>query len=499
MSFQSRYDSSSTPLSKRSFNKAIVFDYAKTGITGVYLTTVAMSVLLFGSTSTPPLIVASMCMCFVGLATSLVSDVPKHLLPYYMLTAVTLGCVLISGFLQSYSPPGFQPFAGLIDQPGFWTAGALSAVPGDSKITLLAITYPLLTFMVGLHLCGTTKGAKKWLVSAAFLGTVVASVGIIQFIFWPTTLMLGPKTAYIDSLTGSFVNRNSAATFLGVTLVLLVFLSWQNLNRTREQGINRRVTDPFRSLLSLKVVALAATILVVLTSLVLTKSRGGVGATFFALFLLCGILSLRSIRLNAPSHVHWRNVLGVASATIVACLLIAILGDRVFVRMLERGLEDSRFCVAPSIFAAGLSNWVFGYGFGSFQSLFPTFRDPACGIVGVWNHAHNFFLEGFFEAGIGFVVIAGVCIAALAFAFVQAGLSSTRRGPYGVLGASILLLLVSHSLVDFSLQTPGIASFCAVVFAALISVCTNADKKNFGRHSVGKSRLLYSTGDQRPT
>lgn len=476
-----------------------MIECAKMGINWVYLATVAMSVLLLGSTSSPPLLIASVFMCFVGLATAGISDVPKDVLPYHRVTATTLGCIVIFSFLQSYSPSVGQSVAGFVAQPGKWFGDTLSVVPGDSKISLLAISYPLLTFMVGLHLCRTTQGAKSWLISSAFLGAVVALVGITQFIFWPATLMLGPKTAYTDSLTGSFVNRNSAATFLGVTLLLLVFLSWQHLKRARKHGSVRRVIGPFRSFARLKVIALTATILVVLTSLVLTKSRGGVGTTFLSLLLLCGMLSLRSIWRRASSHRLWRNVLGLASAAIIACLALVILGDRVFVRMLERGLEDARFCVAPSIFDAALSNWLTGYGFGSFQSAFPSFRDPACGIVGVWNHAHNFFLEGFFEAGIGFVVIAAVCIAALSFAFVRAGSSFTRRGPYGILGASVLLLLVSHSIVDFSLQTPGIASFCAVVFAALVSICTNTGRNNLERYQNGHSSFPYSTRDERCT
>ncbi|MBP0575551.1 hypothetical protein J8J27_33020, partial [Mycobacterium tuberculosis] len=78
----------------------------------------------------------------------------------------------------------------------------------------------------------------------------------------------------------------------------------------------------------------------------------------------------------------------------------------------------------------------------------------------VWDRAHNVFLE--FALGVGVPAAAGVLVAlyaVLTTTFVIGWRRRRRLVCAPITGIAILVLLTLHSLVDFSLQIPGMAVF----------------------------------------
>ena len=118
-----------------------------------------------------------------------------------------------------------------------------------------------------------------------------------------------------------------------------------------------------------------------------------------------------------------------------------------------------------------IDNLPFGTGFGTFQDVFPGYRDHVCaGINGIWDAAHNSFIEGGMGLGLLFLVLAPVAIALLVRAFLI-GLRERQRYRFvPALGLASLLLICLHSLVDFSLQIPAVAFYAAAIFGCCVVI-----------------------------
>ncbi len=103
--------------------------------------------------------------------------------------------------------------------------------------------------------------------------------------FFPDSLLLTAKTAYLDSLTGVFVNRNTAGSLLGVASLILATLAVLALPRDRRGrfSIWSLISDPgLPSERSRRVMAWLLAAFVVLLALFLTKSRGALVSTSIA-------------------------------------------------------------------------------------------------------------------------------------------------------------------------------------------------------------------------
>ncbi len=59
--------------------------------------------------------------------------------------------------------------------------------------------------------------------------------------------------------------------------------------------------------------------------------------------------------------------------------------------------------------------------------MFPAYRDPACGISGTWERAHNFYLEALINLGLPFILAAIIVIIGLVGVLIAASVPGARR------------------------------------------------------------------------
>lgn len=353
----------------------------------------------------------------------------------------------------------------------------VSLTPGDTSGAVLMLAVPFGVFIATLILFSGEHQSNRLLRYIVIVGAVISVFSILQFLAQPDMVLFVKKKAYQDSLTGTFINRNTAATFFGLLLVLQVALTWQKASETDLirsllaylNGIpftNRRATI-FAALSALSCLATAC-------ALMLTKSRGGIASTFAALLCLLLILVLfpdqREARATSVRKGwSWRF------ATATAILLV---GSGIFISLAERVLFrgaaqnfESRVCVLPGIITAIKDHIPFGAGLASFREVFPAYRDARCGIYLIWDRAHNVYLEGLFSLGLPFIPLLFIGMGTLMFAYIY-GLRVRRRQRYiAAVGLACLILTVLHSAVDFSLQIPGLAAFFALMCAPIVSIC----------------------------
>jgi O-antigen ligase len=161
-----------------------------------------------------------------------------------------------------------------------------------------------------------------------------------------------------------------------------------------------------------------------------------------------------------------------ASAATLVCLLggaalFALYGGLVVRRLEIEGLTDrARLCVYEATWRAIDSNFWRGTGLGTFQDVLPSYRSPACNLYGYWDTAHNFFLEGWLGFGAAFVVCTAFVYWKLLQTFVR-GIRERQRLRFVPLACLCFLVMVTlHSLVDFSLQIPGVGVTVAATLGA---------------------------------
>ncbi|KAB0678866.1 O-antigen ligase family protein [Aureimonas leprariae] len=362
----------------------------------------------------------------------------------------------------------------LLDMP---LAGTVSVSPATSLAVIPSLAAPFLAFATALWLLRSDVQALGMLRFLGWTGGVIAAFGLVQFGFFPDTLLLSDKRAYIDSVTTVFVNRNSAATYLGVTILVLSALLAIEMRGMRFRTFAAMMLAGRRGGVRYRSAFEAALIGICAFALILTKSRAGIASTGLALTTFAALAIEHPEKATGSSARRWLRPAAVAlGMLIVLCAVFLLFGEQTMLRAKSRGLDDARFCTYPGIWAAARDAWPFGTGAGNFDIVYPAYRDPACGIYGVWDRAHQFYLEGLMTLGVAMPALCLVAYWTLA-KILREGLRVRRRyRAVPAAGIAVLVLVTVHDMVDFSLQIPGIALATAVTLGACCAVCLR------GRH-----------------
>ena len=353
--------------------------------------------------------------------------------------------------------------------------GYISVAPGSTRQALPSLMSPFLVFASALAFFQGDEGAERLWRALAYFGGACALFGILQEIVLPDQLLFETKKYYLGSLTSTFVNRNTAGTFFGVAFVLNISLLFFGLKSISLRSLfekamrfDLRWGDRYA-----RVLAQAALSALTAIALFLTQSRGAVGAAFLATTIEVALFAMRPMTTDQLSSTwnRWRRPAAIAGLIAATVGAFDVFAERSVYRMQEAGTEDSRWCAFASTWEAIHDNLYLGSGFGAFQDTFPMYRHSDCaGIFGVWERAHNVYLEGLLGFGIVFAVALVVGLAVLIAVLVH-GVRARRRQRYlPVGGLAALLLVCLHSLVDFSLQIPGFN----VYFAAALAAATTA-------------------------
>jgi len=386
---------------------------------------------------------------------------------------------------------------------GIEEAASISLAPAQGPAGWLSLALPFLMFLAGLLIFRTDGQAAAAFRRVATAAGVLAVLCLVQFLITPDRLLFAERRTLDDSYTFVFVNRNTAATCLGLVLLMLlvnVRQEWRSLDRTRllawiANGV------PLPKSLRLGPFALQlGLLLAVAACLAMTKSRAGIGTSVIAAAIFLALLSWHGGG-NAASGFSrrrrgiWRKT-GQAAAYAVAVVTAAgLFAPRVILRGEVQGADDARFCILEGLLAAAHDNWLTGGGFGAFSFIFTPYRDPACGIRSVWDKAHNSYIEGFITLGILFVPLLLAGFLGLLRAY-RAGLRERRTMiAYPVAGLGGLCLVALHGAFDFSLQIPGMAAFYAMLAALTTTVSLGRPRREAGeRKAAGKGMAVALGG-----
>jgi O-antigen ligase len=360
----------------------------------------------------------------------------------------------------------FQPiWKQASDLLGVPIAPSASIVKNEAFFALGAPLANILAIVLGITVGADRKRARRLLWVLAISGAAYALYGVLSFVIEPTMILWRDKTAYLGSVTGTFINRNTAAAYFGSCAVIWMLLILEEVRgriperRLIWKRVSRDVSYiPLREMLP-NVLAL----MICLIAMFMTGSRAGIGLSLLAMIVAVTLF----LRRDLPRRTGILSSLGASTA--VAIALIFLLGGRVSNRFDLQGLADEGRLEAwkSTLKIIGDNPW-FGTGLGTFRWAFPPYRSPNISIYGVWDRAHSTPLELASEVGIPLTFLIALAWSVM-FVVMAGGMFTRRRDviiPLAAAATASLSLL--HSSLDFTLQIPGYSiSFFALFGAGL--------------------------------
>jgi O-antigen ligase len=337
---------------------------------------------------------------------------------------------------------------------------SVSIVRGQPFFALGLPLANMLALVLGLIVGVDSDRARRGVRVMAWAGVGYAVYGIFALLFDPTQILWREKTAYIGSLTATFINRNTAAAYFGSCSAVWFVLLMAAIRRCLPRGTIEWKKVPQTLLIETRkdVLLRFVMLFICLSAMFMTGSRGGVLVSLMILILTFMVYFGRDL--------SWRGVLLALGGCVAASLLLLyVLGSNIGGRIDMQGLGDAgRLSAYRSTLKIIADNPWFGTGLGTFAFAFPAYRSADISIQGLWGIAHNTHLEFASEMGIPLTLVIAVAWIA-AIVVLSSRLRGRRRNmtaPLAALAVSFIALL--HSSIDFSLQVAG---YSMVVFALL--------------------------------
>ncbi|WP_439405856.1 O-antigen ligase family protein [Bradyrhizobium sp. DASA03076] len=342
-------------------------------------------------------------------------------------------------------------------------APSASIVKNEAFFALGAPLANILAIVLGITVGADRERARRLMWVIAISGALYALYGVASFLIEPTMILWRDKTAYLGSVTGTFINRNTAAAYFGSCAVIWMLLIVEDVRkRVPERHIEwKRLSMDLRSIPPRDIMPQLVALLICLMAMFMTGSRAGV-----ALSLLAMIVSFTVyLRKDLPPRTGIWISLG--SGIAVALGLMQLLGGRVSSRFDSQGLVDEGRAEAwKSTLHIIADNPWFGTGMGTFQWAFPPYRSPNISIRGIWDIAHSTPLELASDVGIPLALLVAIAWAIM-FIILARGVFGRRRDVIIPLAASATATLsLLHSCLDFTLQIPGYAIPFFALFGA---------------------------------
>jgi len=347
------------------------------------------------------------------------------------------------------------------------SATSTLAIPNTSRIAIdsehaLSALMRLLTycgvFWLSVHLGRSVRYARALTLAIIVSALCVTAYGWMMEVTTRSCTVLfveKVKTAPWCYFSGTFVNPNSYADLAAISALICLAIFQYRLLQAAKGAPSQRAAWRARLMFVGGIGALyLAALFAALSGLILSGSRGGLVA--FAIAALTTTMVVGAARRTSV----------VGSIVTVALLVggaLIMRGEefaRRFFALLEEGDSDRSGLVHIALEAIAVRPLT-GWGLGSFEALFPVFQPTSMALT--YDKAHNVYLESAVELGIPAAALFFVAIGAIALRCLRGIRERHRDIQYSAAAIGVALYLAVHSLVDFGIQMPAIATTFAAV------------------------------------
>jgi hypothetical protein len=314
----------------------------------------------------------------------------------------------------------------------------ISLAPWNTQDAVLGLLPPVAMF------CGVAtleESARRTLaLTIVAVAMVSVGVGVMQIAGGAESPFRVYEFTNRDSAVGFFANRNHQAAFLATSLSLAPFLIMRTARRDEPQNFFR-------------ISAAGGFFLIVSLGAATTGSRAG------AALLVLGVLGAVAV-LARGGRRRWAPAAIFATAALLAAGSVAVCGHSALVDRFRASLgDDARLEINPIAARAGEAFAPVGSGVGSFPHVYQTLERPEMVTPAYINHAHDDYVELWMECGwsaVGLMLAFLAWWCAATFAAVRARPSQTAA--LQTAGSLIVAMLMLHSVVDYPIRTPALAT-----------------------------------------
>ena len=399
------------------------------------LTVILMfSILLFGSVELWSATAVQLSIFTIGLIWMLRGEYRKYDIPGTVrLLFITLAIFIIYGILQAVPlPTSVLKFI----SPHSFEIQSFYSVSSGNTMTISLNRYRTVyetikgaAFLIVFALSATSLSERDTLRDTLRTFTVfgfsLAVFALVQkatssnSLYWFRELTLGGNPF------GPFVNRNHFAGLIGMLIPL---------------GLGLAITQREKE----KKLLFGFMTVIMAVSLFFSLSRGGTISFFTGVALFMVLM----FQYDKGSRKLWMIGFFV---TVVLCYVIYLGIDPLIERFYKTDISsEERIVVWSATWTAVRDFWLTGSGLGSFINIFPLYSPPSVQ-GGVYDYAHNDYLEFFLETGLVGTIFLVVFLALLLFTV----LKNPLRSRIGVLRAAALtsaFTMMVHSIFDFNLH-----------------------------------------------
>lgn len=334
----------------------------------------------------------------------------------------------------------------LLDDPG----ARLSVVRDQPFFALGNVLACIGALLCSYLVCMDRQNAANLLKTIAWAGAAYAVFGIASYLIAPEMVLWREKVLYRSELSATFPNRNTAALYFGICSVLWTL---RLLRRVRNQRVFHEGYWRIANLTwDFNLGVSCAGFLLCFLAMMLTGSRAGIAISIVG---ICAAIALYFHReLQSRSAALWL----IAPVLGGGALSFLLLGGQVGERLGRYGLTGGgRWDAFVSTWRIIAEHPYFGTGLGTFAAMFPRYRNGHASIWGIWDRAHNTLLEIAAEVGIPLAVLVGFGWLIALFALLVGSLQRRSGAIFPLAGLVCGAMAAAHSMVDFSLQVPGLA------------------------------------------
>ena len=342
---------------------------------------------------------------------------------------------------------------------GMAHGGAISINPGATWNRLMGLLACGGIFWLALQSCPSSARAHQVLFALASGGLLYAAYGLFDLVESGTGVV-----------TSTFVNRNSYATYAGITLFCGLGLVLGKLARGARAGtpLRRLALDVLSGLDAPFAVGVIAC-LVAGTALLLTQSRGAFVAVCAGLVAFIWYLR-RAALVTCGAFAKAALVFGIGLASGIVWLA----GDETLGRFTATDVHAlNRLAYYRATWDAISDRPLLGTGYGTYADAFKAYNHPGTGTYFL-DKAHNTYLQVVMELGWPAAVALYSGLALLVIRCLQGRSPQGRSALYPAVLAACSVLVAVHSLIDFSLEMPANAA----TYALLLGVgCAQAIRR----------------------